>query len=79
MMAAKHHVAEVYPVGVNEWQWRWRLKARNGKVLADSGQSYRTMVEAENAVALVFGGKIPTVMRVRNRLGKFIPRPGGLL
>lgn len=23
-------------------QWRWRLKARNGKIIADSGEAYAT-------------------------------------
>lgn len=72
-MASKHHTAEVYPDGVNEW--RWRLIARNGKILADSGQGYRTQGEAESATQLVFGTTetIPVVLETRNRLGKRQP------
>ena len=28
-------------------EWRWRLKARNGKVLADSGEGYKRYAGAE--------------------------------
>ena len=67
-MASKHHVVEVYPDGVNEW--RWRLKARNGTVLGDSGQAYRTVGEAESAAELAFGSPFAVMLRTKDRVGK---------
>lgn len=32
-----------------EGRWRWRLKARNGRIIADSGQGYRRAIDAEAA------------------------------
>lgn len=34
-------------------QWRWRFKARNGRVLADSGESYYNRTDCENAIQLI--------------------------
>lgn len=31
-------------------QWRWRLLAANGRVVADSGESYTRLRDAERAV-----------------------------
>ncbi len=40
---------ELYPSG---GQWRWRLKASNGQIIA-SGESYWNKTDAENAIRLV--------------------------
>lgn len=34
-------------------QWRWRLIAANGKTIADSGESYHHMTDAEHAISLI--------------------------
>ena len=31
-------------------QWRWRLRAANGRIVADSGESYTRLRDAERAV-----------------------------
>jgi uncharacterized protein YegP (UPF0339 family) len=36
-------------------EWRWRLEARNGKILADSGEGYTKRSGAERAARRVFG------------------------
>ncbi len=37
-------------------KWRWRLKARNGRVVADSGQGYSTKGNAKQAVSMLQRG-----------------------
>lgn len=34
-------------------QWRWRLLAKNGKIVADSSESYTRMSDAVRAAATV--------------------------
>ena len=34
-------------------EWRWRLKAANGKVLADSGEGYNTKQACKDGIDLV--------------------------
>lgn len=36
--------------------WRWRLKGRNGKIIADSGEAYASRKGARRAVRLVRDG-----------------------
>lgn len=33
--------------------WRWRLKAQNGNVIADSGQAYKSQRNATDAARMV--------------------------
>ncbi len=35
--------------------WRWRLRATNGNILADSGEGYRRREDCEHGIALVKG------------------------
>jgi uncharacterized protein YegP (UPF0339 family) len=37
-------------------QYRWRLRARNGRIIADSGEGYRSRADCEAAVRLVQAG-----------------------
>lgn len=37
------------------WQWRWRLRAANGRNIAHSGESYRNKSDAQSAIGLVKG------------------------
>ncbi|MDP4024422.1 DUF1508 domain-containing protein [Methylobacterium sp. NEAU 140] len=34
-------------------QWRWRLRARNGEVVAESGEGYARREDCEHGIALV--------------------------
>ena len=34
-------------------QWRWRLRAANGRIIADSGESYHNVNDCINGIALV--------------------------
>ena len=34
-------------------EWRWRLKAANGKVLADSGEGYNSKQACKDGIDLV--------------------------
>ena len=36
-------------------QWRWRLVARNGKIVANAGESYKRVADCMDALALVVG------------------------
>ena len=36
-------------------RWRWRYRAANGHVLADSGQGYSRRIDALNGAAVVTG------------------------
>ena len=45
-------------------KWRWRLKAGNGRIVADSGQGYSTKGNAKQAVFMMQGG-VPGNYRLR--------------
>ncbi|GJD35209.1 YegP family protein [Methylobacterium aerolatum] len=34
-------------------EWRWRLRARNGEVIADSGEGYKRREDCEHGIELV--------------------------
>ena len=36
-------------------QWRWRVYAQNGRMIADSGESYHNKADCEHAISLVKG------------------------
>lgn len=38
--------------------WRWRLQARNGRIVADSGEAYTRRTGAERAGAALAGAVI---------------------
>ena len=40
--------------------WRWRLKAQNGNVIADSGQAYKSKRNATDAARM--NAQVPIVM-----------------
>lgn len=46
-----HADIEVYQDAAAEW--RWRLVARNGKIIADSAEGYDSRFNAERAVETV--------------------------
>ena len=34
-------------------EWRWRLKHRNGNIMADSGEGYTRKMDAKNAIETI--------------------------
>ena len=42
---------EIYRDAKNEW--RWRLKASNGEVIADSAEGYKNRKDCEHGISLV--------------------------
>ena len=42
-------------------EWRWRLKAKNGRILADSGEGYKRKSACEKCIANVMGSGEATV------------------
>jgi len=53
---------EIYRDGRREW--RWRLKASNGRIMADSGEGYRrraSVYEAVGRVMSILAGDVPVV------------------
>jgi len=44
--------------------WRWRLRASNGRIVADSGEGYRrraAVYEAVKRVRSILAGELPVV------------------
>ena len=44
-------------------EWRWRLRAANGNIVADSGESYTTKASAEAGIASVKRGAADAPVR----------------
>lgn len=45
---------EIYPSGgLINMQWRWRLRAANNRIIADSGESYHNKTDCIHALNLV--------------------------
>ena len=44
-------------------EWRWRLLAANGNIVADSGESYTTKANAEAGIASVQRGAATAPVR----------------
>ena len=36
-------------------EWRWRLRAANGRIVANSGESYRRRIDCSDSIVLVKG------------------------
>lgn len=34
-------------------EWRWRFKAPNGKIMADSGEGYSSLAACDAAIAVI--------------------------
>lgn len=39
-------------------EWRWRVRARNGKIIADSGEGYRRKRDCKHGLELLASCKI---------------------
>lgn len=48
-------------------EWRWRLKASNGKILADSGEGYKTKQECLKDIERVKASASAPVVEVKNK------------
>ncbi len=42
-------------------EWRWRLKARNGRILGDSAEGYKRKAACRKVAGRIAGGKIEVV------------------
>ena len=45
-------------------EWRWRLRASNGRIVADSGEGYRrksSMLRGIECVRVMLSGDVPVV------------------
>lgn len=42
--------------------WRWRIVARNGRIVADSAESYRRRVDCVRMATKVAAGGFPVVL-----------------
>jgi uncharacterized protein YegP (UPF0339 family) len=47
-------------------EWRWRLKASNGRILADSGEGYQTQHDCLDGIRLVKGSANAPVEEIKN-------------
>jgi uncharacterized protein len=55
---------EIYPSYVgNVKQWRWRLKAANHLIIANSGESYFNAKDCGHAIGLVMSTSIKTPIK----------------
>lgn len=51
--------------------WRWRYTARNGRILADSGQGYSRRVDAVRGAGRVVGASVPLTSVVLSDLRRY--------
>lgn len=46
-------------------QWRWRLRADNGRIIANGGESFHNEADCKHSIALVQGTTLATpIVRV---------------
>lgn len=58
--------------------WRWQLRADNGRIIADSGEGYRNAADCDHGIALVQGSRaIPVRLGHRTALGSVVEVPPG--
>lgn len=60
----------------NTGQWRWRLVARNGRIMADSAESYvseRNAIEGIHTLRAGLWSKNVRVVRAKRRRGRHQP------
>jgi uncharacterized protein YegP (UPF0339 family) len=46
-------------------EWRWRLKASNGRILADSGEGYKSEKECKDDIDRVKGSTNAPVVEIK--------------
>lgn len=49
--------------GRGKHPWRWRLVARNGKIMADSAEGYALKANLKRAIAVVAGVGVPVIWK----------------
>jgi uncharacterized protein YegP (UPF0339 family) len=47
-------------------EWRWRLKASNGRIIADSGEGYKNESECKADIDRVKGSATAPVVEVKS-------------
>ena len=47
-------------------EWRWRLKASNGKIIADSGEGYKSKADCLAAIEPVKGSGKASVVETKS-------------
>jgi uncharacterized protein YegP (UPF0339 family) len=58
--------------------WRWQLRADNGRIIADSGEGYRNPADCDHGISLVQGSRaLPVRMGYRTALGGVVEVPPG--
>lgn len=55
---------EIYRGAAREW--RWRLRASNGKIVADSGEGYNNQADCEAGLILVAGTTAQTKVSIED-------------
>ena len=45
---------EIYKSGILRRGWRWRIKARNGKIICSSSESFKNKLDCEYNLKIVF-------------------------
>ncbi len=53
-------------------EWRWRLRAQNGNVLADSGESYKRREDCEHGISLIKGSAAAPVVDMSAKIADTI-------
>ncbi len=56
--------------------WRWRLKARNGRIVADGAQGYSSQWHAERAVASLVDAMLELALVVGKDPAKLFAKGG---
>jgi uncharacterized protein YegP (UPF0339 family) len=44
---------EIYRSGVIRREWRWRLRAQNGRIVANGGEGFRNLADLHRSIDLV--------------------------
>lgn len=44
---------EIYRDTSRKREWRWRLRAKNGRIIANSGEGYKRLQGCEDAIDLI--------------------------
>lgn len=74
-MAARRLRFETYQSKRNN-EWRWRLYGKNGKIVADSGESYKNKAACLKAVRTIVAFAHQAVHEVKDKTGTLILREG---
>lgn len=54
---------QLYRSGLIRKEWRWRMRAANGRIIADSGEGYRNKADCIAAIDLIREGAAGAAVR----------------